>query len=515
MDFSVSGIKSLFSPPPVPPPPPPAPPPEAPVAAAPAAPAPVPVTAEPNASPEGARKLADQIFLQGDLANYKEQGDVSQRAVDNHDGAADLNALKQVQANEKLEHDALAKLPPAQQAQYKKLAKDVEDNPQAHMALQVLLLEGKLTGDPKTLKPDGKGQTLLDGLAKVHDGPLDPTLDKKELLGSLLRETAQPTTIKQGSRNTCTVTSLQIMTARSNPAEYVRIVAGMAAPAIGKDGKPGATGTAPEVELANGTHMVRQFGSGAEDGTGRSVSARLWQNNMMAFAASQTDPNATKIYNVRTGTFNDGENTLKEADGSDLTTISDAELTTAEEAATGKKYAMANRGGIQEDMIDQVKAVAARKVAIDVDLGTGKFNKQGSESTQRVTVTGVAADGTVTYKGADGKEATMAADKFRDRLHATYGHGPKAEPTLSMVTYDQKMVQSMQDGLKANPGGVPVGLKWGEFKPDGTTDPMGHEILVTKIEGGRVFYSNPHGDQESMGQQEFMNRIDAMSFQKP
>jgi hypothetical protein len=443
--------------------------------------------------------------------NGHEQGDVFQTAVNNHDAAADLNAVKQVHANEKLEHDALAALPAAQQAQYRALAHDVEHNPQAHLALQMLLVEGKLTGGAKTLVPAGHEQTLLDSLSKVHSEPLANGVNRAELLGGLLRECAQPATIQQKDVNTCTVTSVQIMMARQNPAEYVRIVGGLAAQNVDKHGHPNPNGTPAPVQLAGPNQTVtRPFLAESDDHSGRSISSQLWQSSMMDLGAKQTNPNAQydAVSHVFIGA--DGNN-LKDAAGNDVDTLNANQLQGVENAVTGKTWGQADRGFMANQIETEVQASVGHGTPIHVTMGVGPYNHHGTQSTQDMTVTAF-ANGQYTLKDAAGNTQTMSAADFNARVKASFGHGQGQPATLSMAAYDRLMLDTLRQNAQANPGGVPVALKWGNFKPDGTTDPIGHEVLVTRVENGRVFYTNPHGNEESMGEEEFLNRIGEMSM---
>lgn len=74
------------------------------------------------------------------------------------------------------------------------------------------------------------------------------------------------------------------------------------------------------------------------------------------------------------------------------------------------------------------------------------------------------------------------------------------------VTHDRGgAVKTVEE--QAN-GGSPtlVGMNWGERDESGKTH-GGHEILVTKVEGDRVYYDNPWGSQESMPKSEFEKRL--------
>lgn len=72
---------------------------------------------------------------------------------------------------------------------------------------------------------------------------------------------------------------------------------------------------------------------------------------------------------------------------------------------------------------------------------------------------------------------------------------------------------AMMDDLAAKTAGgqsVPCLMKWGDKDAAGTTH-GNHEILVTKVEGDKVFYNNPWGTQESMSKAEFQSRVLSMA----
>lgn len=177
----------------------------------------------------------------------------------------DLSKAKsETLANAPAEEAALAKLSTEDQAKYKAVLGLVEGEPMARRQMQAMLLTGALT-DKKALVGAGTLLTQLHGLVGQE---LAPGIDRKALLAQLVGEVENPVRIAQQSQNTCGATTAQILLARKNPAEYVRLVAGLAAP----KGK---------VETAGGANLKRHgdwnFG---EDG-GRSIPSRLFQPAVM------------------------------------------------------------------------------------------------------------------------------------------------------------------------------------------------------------------------------------------
>ncbi len=123
------------------------------------------------------------------------------------------------------EETALERLTPAQQAEFKKLAKALGNSPRAREALTKLLLSGKLTD-----KDLAGGKTLLHNLVKLLDDPKAFCIDARTLLAQTMIEIADPATINQQDRGTCAATSVQIHLALTHPSEYVRLVAGLSSP---------------------------------------------------------------------------------------------------------------------------------------------------------------------------------------------------------------------------------------------------------------------------------------------
>jgi hypothetical protein len=108
-----------------------------------------------------------------------------------------------------------------------------------------------------------------------------------------------------------------------------------------------------------------------------------------------------------------------------------------------------------------------------------------------------------------------AADSRNDGKWGVFGHEldrvvdaltNRDNPLLS-VEGDYSGADMLRDVSKhANAGHpVPVCLDWGEKDKDGDEHP-GHDILVTAVKDGRVFYNNPWGLQESMSTAEFEQR---------
>ena len=134
---------------------------------------------------------------------------------------------------------ALASLPPAHEDQVLDLVHGLcEKNSlgQSDIATDIANRNyrdiGKLLETGVLLAPDSTGKTVLANLSeRLHQG-LTPELagrvDPKSLLSDLISTVTKPTNIFQGTgTNSCTGAVVQILMARSGPAEYVRFAAGL------------------------------------------------------------------------------------------------------------------------------------------------------------------------------------------------------------------------------------------------------------------------------------------------
>ncbi len=118
---------------------------------------------------------------------------------------------------EKLANEALDRMAPADRKKAEAVRRAIagDDGP-AKTALNTLLAEGKLT----TGESNKNGRKLLDALHDVQQRSNRPPY----FLGDVIQEVVDPTSIGQESRGTCAAATAQTLLARSNPAEYVRLV---------------------------------------------------------------------------------------------------------------------------------------------------------------------------------------------------------------------------------------------------------------------------------------------------
>lgn len=133
------------------------------------------------------------------------------------DRGAAANA--QLARNGELETAALAQLSTQERSQYLRVQRQLSDDPVAKLALQAMLFEGKLSGGE-----------LLTNLSKLTTQKLGEGVDRARLIADVVQEVATPTCINQQDKNTCVATAATIQLVLQNPAEYVRLISGLASP---------------------------------------------------------------------------------------------------------------------------------------------------------------------------------------------------------------------------------------------------------------------------------------------
>lgn len=116
----------------------------------------------------------------------------------------------------------VAALPPDQQRQYQQIKQTLNGNSAAQAQLALLVVDGKAK------QTDTQGKTLLDDLARITQGPMTNGLSSRQVLTDAIADVTDPSTIFQGYKGTCTATSIQSELAQREPAEYARLVAGLA-----------------------------------------------------------------------------------------------------------------------------------------------------------------------------------------------------------------------------------------------------------------------------------------------
>lgn len=393
--------------------------------------------------------------------------------------AADTAAVGQTFANRKLEKAALADLSEAERAQYQKLEDHFGADPQAHLALQLLLIEGKLKAQP----PNADGKNLLGALTAMSEAKLKAPLSNHQILAETVRELASPASIKQHQKNSCSAASLQIVMATERPAEYVRLMAGLAS----EQG---------EVALANGKGqpLKRLAGSELGDDTARTATSRLWQNAFMDYEAKQWDAKAH--YDPKTDTvhWSDGPPTKDgmHGAGTGLATV----------AAMGGRWDLNDLTVKQTELVDHLKAELGKKPPKPVELTLGdQYDVNGDpKTTLKVKVTGYdPATGEFSYKLPSGGVVKTTEAELLASTQAGPGFDREAET--------KKMWDAVVDDVGKGQKAI-VMIRLGAFDPvTGSTDEANHYVSITKIENGKVFYLNSHGTEESMAEAAFKNKL--------
>lgn len=298
--------------------------------------------------------------------------------------ASSAKASKLLAANAAQEQRALSGLDASRRPEYDRLKSLTAQDPQARLALQALLIDGRIPG----ARMNHAGDDLLSALDKLAQQPLANGLKRAELVSDLVQELAIPSAINQKNKNTCTTATLQILFATKEPAELVRVVAGLASP----EGS---------VRLAGGTEIGRVSGTERPDGSSRSASGRLWQAALIELG---NGPSA--IYD------NAKDQNSRGFDGLDPIQIGEV-----------------------------LNALTGRKV-------------------EKLTIYG------------------QKIDDIIERIDAQTKTGSP----------------------------VPIGLKWGERDADGEIH-GGHMVLATGVQGGRLYFNNPWGIEESLPLSEIRDRL--------
>jgi hypothetical protein len=385
----------------------PAPKPSTPVAPAPKPSVPAAKSTYTSAPPPAAHPHADRIaaakaFLlnQPDPMAAKERS-LSQLAAhlppeDRHGVLAQVTAMRTA-AKQKLMTDletvSVQQLPADQKAQYLAVAQELKGStdPVARLSLQTMLVDGKL--DPK----------VLSGLNDLLKQPMADGIDRHQVLSDLVSELADPSNVRQGNHSTCGAVSTSMILLKENPAEYVRVVAGLSSPA----------GT---VKLESGATLKRVEVPTRDD---RSAVQQLVAPAMMAAAA----PSGI-TYDGKHGYFVNADGKPVNEDGD--VTSKDHALRRLPAAWTDRllnrtldgSYDNYDVGAIATDK-EQAAALkvvlsAARREPVSVSVEGEAF---GTEGLHRVVVLGVSEDKkSVRYLDPNGVEASMPADKFMQSI---------------------------------------------------------------------------------------------------
>jgi hypothetical protein len=184
---------------------------------------------------------------------------------------ASLGATIYLATHAKNARAALAKLSPDDRARYERVFK-ATGSAVGQAALQNWLIAGKLPG---TAARGGDRGTLLSQLDRMASQPLAGGIARRDLLSDTILEIADPAAINQHKKGTCVATVAAILLAKQDPAEYARLVGGLASP----------EGT---VRTAMGDVIAREADWKASDG-GRSTPQRLLEPAFMELGNGNLD----------------------------------------------------------------------------------------------------------------------------------------------------------------------------------------------------------------------------------
>jgi hypothetical protein len=221
------------------------------------------------------RAASEFVTWAGDQLNRLTRGffEPFQTEVERQPETPDLaTAQSRLRESAEDEEEALAALPPQDREAYQAVASVLASDQASRLALRELLLGGGLPGG----KDLADGKSLLSNLAALSKQPLADGIDRQELLADVLSQLKDPLMISQEQQNTCGPTTAQLLLAMQEPAEYVRLAAGLASPA-------------GRVRLQNGDAIAREPDWDDKEGDRRTVANRLFQSALMECANGRFD----------------------------------------------------------------------------------------------------------------------------------------------------------------------------------------------------------------------------------
>ncbi|NTX67534.1 hypothetical protein HUA74_43485 [Myxococcus sp. CA051A] len=350
------------------------------------------------------RLLGGANFLK--LSETAQGANITRDAKDVND-AADTDpasprhqaAVAEVEANAALEQEALENLSPEERQQYEEvrdglMAVEPAGDPVATLALQKLLLEGKLPGEEAL---GGEGD-LLDQLHTLQTQELGEGIDRGALLSDVVQELATPESVNQRNKGTCAATAATIQLLMENPAEYVRLVAGLAS-------------SSGEVTLADGETVMKREALGAEAKGGEDV--RSESQELLAPAFMEV-ANGDKDYQDKTDAhYEDGKKTHSGLYADEFDRLAEAVFDRKVDTVKGI-------GGAEEEAaaweLIQERTAAGESVAVGMTWGSGGH---------QVVVTGTGVDPKtgeeyVEYTNPWGRTERMPKDEFLSRLNSMH-----------------------------------------------------------------------------------------------
>jgi hypothetical protein len=447
-----------------------------------------------------AKELAAEIWAGPEPGSYNP---IKAPGVDT---SKDLQAVNQVEANKALEQDRLSGMPPDEQKRYHDLKVMFDEDPQAELALQTALFSGKLADK------NSAGETTLQALTKLSTQEAAPPAHRSQLAAEVVRHIAEPGTISQGKTNCCAAASLQVTMATNQPAEYARLVAGLAKKDGGEvtlqgkaDGKPVVAKRIPNWEVQE---VVKNEQTGKLElaNPQRTMTDRLFQNSMMDAGAKIGRPNASYDPTIP-GVRRPGEQ--PEIDMAGLEYKSAGPLAQAMQSSGGD-FQPRNINGVQDLLLQDVD----KKMPLTVELNTS-FNKETGDPE------GETIKGRITRKTSDGRY-----------VFERPGHEPQlmtekelANRVVSKGLSDAKNETFQALASRVDGQGKPTTamIRVGDFDEEHglTTDKATktvegyHYVTVTKIDQNAhtvTIKDTQSGKQRTMSETEFKNRLSNASI---
>jgi len=166
-----------------------------------------------------------------------------------------------------------------EQATYRSLGQMMQGRVDGQLALQQLLLDGKLTvgsvADPK--------RNLITALGDLSKQDLAPGIDRTNLLAEIHQELADPIAVSQEHKGTCAATSsAQILWSIKQPVDYLDYVRGLASPeGAAKLPNGEVMHRAPDWRAGNDRIPGKQLKPGEARNEGRTISSKLVQPTFM------------------------------------------------------------------------------------------------------------------------------------------------------------------------------------------------------------------------------------------
>lgn len=292
----------------------------------------------------------------------------------------------------------------------------------------------KLQASGKLAEKDAKGQTLLANLAAIAalKPPSGAPYSAQNILDQTLEHLADPEVLNQSSRNTCGATTIQFLLLTQQPAEYARLVAGVAGPG--------------KVAVQQGGDLVRVADSVAKDDTTRDDVERLMQSALMDYDGDYRGSysNKTDRYEHDTGGLlgflKKPVNWVFDKLGADLG-LSEGMVTGLYEDILGKQAHVSGDlpGGqllapqfMRKGVYDEVAKVVKSGKPVPVDIMTKDLEDKPGEQVEHVLDQGDLSysekmlshqvlvnkfeNGRVYYRNPWGYQTSMSEAEFRSRM---------------------------------------------------------------------------------------------------